>query len=91
VVLTGDSDLASRAEWDRALRSLAGRPDDTLVLDISDLSFFDAHSAGAVLRMAAGLPAPRRLEVWCRAAQRRMLQALGARSVARLSVIVKRL
>jgi len=91
LILTGDSDLSSRAEWDRALRSLAGRPDDTLVLDISDLSFFDAHSAGAVLRMAAALPAPRRLEVWCRSAQRRMLLALGGRSLPRLSIVTKRL
>lgn len=91
LILTGDSDLSSRAEWDRALRSLAGGPQETLVLDISDLSFFDAHSAGAVLRMAAALPEPRRVEVWCRSAQRRMLLALGARSVARLSIVTKRL
>ena len=91
LVLTGDSDLSSRAEWDRALRLLADRPHGTLVLDISDLSFFDAHSAGAVLRTAATLHAPRRLEVWCRSAQRRTLHALGARSVARLSVVTKRL
>ena len=91
LIVTGDSDLSSRAEWGRALRLLAGRPGDTLVLDISDLSFFDAHSAGAVLRMAAALPAQRRLEVWCRSAQRRTLHTLGARSVARLSVVTKRL
>ena len=91
LIVTGDSDLNSRAEWDRALRSLAARPADTLVLDLSDLSFFDAHSAGAVLRMAAALPAPRRLEVWCRSAQRRMMHTLGARSVARLSIVTKRL
>jgi hypothetical protein len=91
LVVTGDSDLNSRAEWDRALRSLAAKPDDTLVLDLSDLSFFDAHSAGAVLRMAAALPAPRRLEVCCRAAQRRMLLTLGATTVPRLSIVTKRL
>jgi hypothetical protein len=91
LVLTGDSDLTSRAEWDQALRALAGCPDGTLVLDVSDLSFFDAHSASAVLRLAAGLPAPRRLEVWCRSGQRRLLHALGARSVGRLSIVTKRL
>ena len=91
LILTGDSDLTSRAEWSRALRLLAGRPDDTLVIDISDLSFFDAHSASAVLRMAAALPEPRRLEVWCRNAQRRMLHTLGAKSVARLSIVTNRL
>jgi hypothetical protein len=91
LVLTGDSDLSSRAEFDRALRSLAGRPASTLVLDISDLSFFDAHSAGAVLRTAAELTAPRRLEVWCRGSQRRLLHALGAKSVGSLSIVTKRL
>jgi hypothetical protein len=91
LILTGDSDLTSRAEWSRALRLLAGRPDDTLVIDISDLTFFDAHSAGAVLRMATALPGSRRLEVWCRNAQRRILHTLGAKSVGRLSVVTKRL
>jgi hypothetical protein len=91
LILTGDSDLCSRAEWSGALRLLAGRPDGTLVIDISDLSFFDAHSAGAVLSMATALPEPRRLEVWCRSAQRRMLHTLGARSVARLSIVTNRL
>ena len=57
VSLTGESDLASRTEFDEALRSLAGLPGATLVLDITDLSFFDAHSAGAVVRLAAGLTA----------------------------------
>jgi hypothetical protein len=91
VSLTGESDLASRAEFDAALRSLAGLPADTLVLDIADLSFFDAHSASAVLRLAAGLTSPRRLEVHCRGAQRRLLHLLGGRTVARLSVITMRL
>jgi hypothetical protein len=91
LIVTGDSDLSRRAEWARALRLLADRPDDALVIDISDLSFFDAHSAGAVLRMATALPEPRRLEVWCRSAQRRTLHTLGARSVARLSIVTKRL
>jgi hypothetical protein len=91
LIVTGDTDLSSRAEWSRALRLLADRPNGTVVIDISDLSFFDAHSAGAVLRMAAALPEPRRLEVWCRSAQRRMLHTLGAKSVARLSIVTKRL
>jgi hypothetical protein len=91
LVLTGDSDLTSRAEWDLALDSLARCQEGTLILDVSNLSFFDTHSAGAVLRMAAGLTAPRRLEVWCRGSQRRLLHALGARSVGRLSIVTRRL
>jgi hypothetical protein len=91
VSLTGESDLASRAEFDAALRTLAALPAATVVLDVADLSFFDAHSASAVLRLAAGLSAPRRLEVRCRGAQRRLLHLLGARSVKQLSITTMRL
>ena len=91
VTLTGESDLASRDEFDAALRTLAGLPTTTLVLDIADLSFSDAHSASAVLRLAAGLTAPRRLEVHCRGAQRRQLHLLGGRSITQLSIITMRL
>jgi len=89
--LTGESDLASRTEFDEALRSLAGLAGPTLVLDITDLSFFDAHSAGAVVRLAAGLTAPRRLEVHCRSSQRRLLHLLGGRSLEQLAIITMRL
>ncbi len=89
--LTGESDLASRTEFDEALRSLAGLAGPTLVLDITDLSFFDAHSAGAVVRLAAGLTAPRRLEVHCRSSQRRLLHLLGGRSLEQLAIITVRL
>lgn len=91
VSLTGESDLASRAEFDEALCTLAGLPGPVLVLDISDLSFFDAHSAGAVVRLAAGLTAPRRVEVHCRSSQRRLLHLLGGKSLGQLSVITTRL
>ena len=91
VSLTGESDLASRTDFDEALRSLASLPAATLVLDISDLSFFDAHSAGAVVRLAAGLTSPRRLEVHCRSAQRRLLHLLGGRSLEQLSIVTMRL
>jgi hypothetical protein len=91
VSVTGDSDLANRASFDAALGSLASLPSATLVLDITDLSFFDAHSAGAVLRLASGLTSPRRLEVHCRGAQRRLLHLLGGRSVSQLSIITMRL
>lgn len=91
VSLTGESDLASRTEFDAALVSLASLPATTLVLDITDLSFFDAHSAGAVLRLAAGLTSPQRLEVQCRSTQRRLLHVLGGRSLKQLSIITMRL
>lgn len=91
VRVAGDSDLANRAAFDAALLELSGRPATALVLDITDLSFFDAHSAAGVLRLAANLTAPRRLEVRCRGAQRRLLHLLGGRSVRRLSIVTTRL
>jgi hypothetical protein len=89
--LTGDSDLSTRAELTGALRTLASRPEATLVLDITDLSFLDAHSAGAMLRLAAGLLPPRRLEIRCRIAQRRMLRLLDSQLVSQLSIVTERL
>ncbi|HET9081557.1 MAG TPA: MEDS domain-containing protein [Trebonia sp.] len=91
VRVTGDSDLANRPAFEAALLALSGLPATTLVLDITDLSRFDAHSGGAVLRLAAGLTGPRRLEVRCRGTQRRLLHLLGGRSVRQLSMITMRL
>lgn len=91
VKLTGDSDLANRPEFEAALLELASQPHATLVRDITDLSFLDAHCAGVVLRLAAALGPGRRLEVRCRAAHRRVLNALGARTTRQLSVITERL
>jgi MEDS: MEthanogen/methylotroph, DcmR Sensory domain len=89
--LTGDSDLCTRAEFGAALRALADLPRDTLVLDITDLSFLDACSAGAVLRLAAELVPPRRLEVRCRNHHRRMLQLLRGRPIRQLSIVTVQL
>jgi MEDS: MEthanogen/methylotroph, DcmR Sensory domain len=91
VRVSGDSDMANRASFDAALLALDGLPGATLVLDLADLSFFDAHSANAVLRLAADLTPPRRLEVRCRTAQRRMLHLLGARALRQLSIVTTRL
>ena len=91
VRLTGDSDLSTRAEFTGALRALAARPEATLVLDIADLSFLDAYSVNAILRLAAGLVPPRRLEVRCRNIHRRMLHALGGRLIQQMSIVTERL
>jgi hypothetical protein len=90
--LTGDSDLSTRKEFSTALWMLADMrvsPGQALVLDLSQLSFLDANSAGAILRLAAGLSPPRRLEVWCRAHHRRMLGVLGARSIRQLTIVAR--
>lgn len=90
--LTGDSDLSTRKEFSAALRMLEDMdvpPGQALVLDLSRLSFLDANSTGAILRLAAGLSAPRRLEVRCRAHHRRMLSVLGARSIRQLTIVAE--
>jgi hypothetical protein len=91
VTVTGDSDLANRPEFDAALRKLAGLQRTSLVLDLTDLSFLDANSAGAVLRLAAGLVPPQRLEVRCRGTHRRLLHLLGGRALRQLSIVTERL
>ena len=93
VRLTGDSDLSTRDEFTAAMRMLEeARPPggEPLVLELSGLSFIDAHSTGAILRLAASLPPPRRLEVRCGAHQRRMLNVLGARTVRQLTISTER-
>lgn len=95
--LTGDSDLSTRGEFAAAIRALeelrppAEAPEQPLALDISDLSFLDAHSAGMILRMAAALPSHRCLEVRCRAHHRRLLHMLGGRALRQLSIVTSRL
>jgi hypothetical protein len=91
ITVTGDSDLANRGEFDAALGKLGSMQRATLVLDIGDLSFLDAYSAGAVLRLAAGLAGSRQLEVRCRNVHRRMLHLLGGRPLRRLSIVTERL
>jgi hypothetical protein len=89
--ITGEVDLSTRTEFTAALRRMAGHQTPTLVLDMTDLSFIDAYSAAAIVRLAAGLAAPRRLEVRCRSHQRRLLHTLGSRSVRQLSIVTERL
>jgi len=91
VRLTGDCDVSTRPAFTGAMRTLAIRPGPTLVLDIADLSFLDAYGVSGILRLAEKLAPPRRLEVRCRNVHRRMLHALGARSIPQLSVVTERL
>lgn len=91
VTITGDSDLANRAEFSAALHTLGNMQRATLVLDITDLSFFDANSAAAVHRLAARLDPPQHLEVRCRSTHRRLLHLFGGRSLRQLSIITEHL
>lgn len=91
ILLTGDADLSCREEFSAALETLGHirPPEGPLVLDLSKMAFLDAHSVGAVLRLAAGLPAPQRIEVRCREHHRRMLNVLGAHTIPRLTIITR--
>jgi hypothetical protein len=89
--ITGEVDLSTRDEFTAAMRQLSALDGPTIVLDIADLSFLDAYSAGAILRLANGLTRPRRLEVRCRSYQRRLLHMLGSRSIRQLSIVTERL
>lgn len=91
ILLTGDSDLACREEFSAALRMLEDirPPEGPLVLDLSKMSFLDAHSVGAILRLASRLPAPQRMEVRCREHHRRMLNVLGAHNIPQLTIITR--
>ena len=91
VRLTGDCDVSTRPAFTGAMRTLAIRPGPTLVLDIADLSFLDAYGVSGILRLAEELAPPRRLEVRSRNVHRRMLHALGARSIRQLSIVTERL
>jgi hypothetical protein len=91
VRLTGDCDLSTRPAFTGAMRTLAIRTGPALVLDIADLSFLDAYAVSGILRLAEGLAPPRHLEVRCRNVHRRMLHALGARSIRQLSIVTERL
>jgi hypothetical protein len=91
VTITGDSDLANRAEFSAALDTLGCMQRARLVLDLTDLSFFDANSAAAVHRLAARLEPPRYLEVRCRNTHRRLLHLFGGRSQRQLSIVTERL
>ena len=91
VAIAGDADLVSRESFEAVLTELRGLTATTLVLDVTELSFFDVASAVAVLRLAATLTPPRRLEVRCRSAHRRLLHLLGGRSIGQLSIVTERI
>lgn len=90
ILLAGEADEATREEFAAMLRTLAGiRPPEgrPLILDLSKLSFLDARCIGEILQLAAGLPAPQRLEVRCLRQHRRMLNILGSAAIPQLTII----
>lgn len=75
--LTGSADLATRTAFDLALRDAFATAPPAAVLDLTGLSFLDAHCARTVLRLASARRPPG-TTVRCTAAQYRVLRICGA-------------
>lgn len=62
IAIAGDVDVGTWQELSGALQRLVRRPRaDRIVLDLSGLSFIDAHGLRLIVDAAAALPRPRRL------------------------------
>ena len=101
LTLVGSADLATRPDFDRALlTALTPSPPLTPLtpsppltplrtLDLTGLTFLDAHCAATLLRHPAPSPRHPPLTVLCTAAQLRMLQVCGASEADGLSFWVR--
>lgn len=82
LTLVGSADFGTRREFDAALRTLLTPAPDTAgppaLVDLTGLSFLDAHSADTLLRLAAGRDHRAPLTVRCTAPQYRILRLCGA-------------
>ncbi|MCM2420269.1 MEDS domain-containing protein [Streptomyces sp. RKAG293] len=88
--LAGNADLATREQFDtELLRSLGGPGPPPRLVDLTALSFIDAHCATTLIRLAAGLPATARLAVHCPATHARVLRLCGAGEVRQLTLYVE--
>ncbi|WP_086055187.1 MEDS domain-containing protein [Protofrankia coriariae] len=79
--LAGEVDLSTREQFIGGLEQAFARFGDRLLLDLADLSFLDAHGAGAIIRLAAEMPPGGRLEIRCSTRQAYVLRILGAESI----------
>ncbi|MFH8981519.1 MEDS domain-containing protein [Streptomyces varsoviensis] len=88
VRLTGDADLATRAEFTAALKAAMARTPvaGRLLVDLTDLNFLGVGCAADLLLVAERAEGGRRIEVRCDAFQARTLRRLGAGSNRRLAV-----
>jgi hypothetical protein len=70
--LVGNADLATRSDFDLALRTAFAADPPPAVLDLTPLSFLDAHCATTLLHLPPGTT------LRCTPAQHRMLRICGA-------------
>ncbi len=82
--LAGEVDLFTREQFTAGLEQAFARFGGRLLLDLADLSFLDAHGAGMIIRLAAGMPPGGRLEIRCSSRQAYILRILGAESIPRM-------
>ncbi|MDF9814275.1 MEDS domain-containing protein [Streptomyces sp. SPB162] len=88
--LAGNADLATREQFDTELRrSLGGVGPPPRLIDLTALSFIDAHCATTLIHLAAALPPPARLAVHCPATHARVLRLCGASAVPQLTLYVE--
>ncbi len=82
--IAGEADLATRQQLMAALHGAKTGASGRLVLDLTELSFMDAHCAGAIITMAAAMSGHDRLEVRCGPSHRRIFHLLGAATIPHL-------
>ncbi|MDJ0342105.1 MEDS domain-containing protein [Streptomyces sp. H10-C2] len=88
--LAGNADLATREQFDADLRkSLRGPGPPPRLIDLTALSFIDAHCATTLIRLAAGLSPTARLAVHCPPTHARVLRLCGADDIPQLTLYVE--
>jgi anti-anti-sigma regulatory factor len=86
--VAGELDYTRAEALSRALAE-AVRLDRDVHLNVNRLSFLDAGAASMILRVAADLPAPRRMVVTCQPPIDRTLTVAGALDVPALRMLVR--
>lgn len=82
--IAGDVDLATREEFDSALRRALTGPGRPGVVDLTELCFMDVHSASTLVRLSRGIPGDQLLTVHCRPEQHKIIRLCGAAEVPQL-------
>lgn len=86
--MSGDADLATRAEFEFGLREAFDAPTGPpRIIDLSELAFIDAHCAATLVRRVTGLEPSARLVLRCPPLHARMLRLCGATEVPQLYVV----
>jgi anti-anti-sigma regulatory factor len=88
LVISGDADLATRSEFEFGLREAFESPDGPpRLIDLTELSFIDAHCAALLVRRTADLDPAARLVLRCPPLHARTLRLCGATEVPQLFLV----